>query len=145
MKNLLSFFFFSTILFSIVSCSRDNDENSSNIIVVKEKIPLKFHGIWNIKYKDDVDISATGSHFKFSEDIATIAINEYTNNNGAITIHQNSLTFPAWYQTKPVEQIMILDGGIKLEVKPSQKYPDYLDFTLLEKGKNPIVYTAKKK
>ena len=154
MRKLFSLFCFSILLFSLfclsilffttISCSRDDDPNPAPAIPIKENIPSKYHGIWNIKYKDNVDIGVSGSHFKFTADEATVAINTYTDNNGSISIHQNSFTFPAGYQEKPIEQIIILDGGIKLEIRPSQNYLGYLEFILRQEGKTPITYIAKK-
>lgn len=144
MKKLFSLFCFSILFFTTISCSRDDDPNPAPAIPIKENIPSKYQGIWNIKYKDNVDIGVSGSHFKFTADEATVAINTYTENNGSISIHQNSFTFPARYQEKPIEQIIILDGGIKLEIRPSQNYPGYLEFILRQEGKTPITYIAKK-
>lgn len=144
MKKLISLFCFSVLLFTTISCFRDDDPNPEPAIPIKENIPSKYHGIWNIKYKDNVDISVSGSHFKFTADQAKLAINKITDNNGYILIHPHSMTLPAGYEEKPIEQIIILDGGIKLEIRPSQSYPSYLEFILREEGKTSISYIAKK-
>lgn len=134
-----------TILFLIiVSCSGDNDpQPAPSITNSQNNIPSKYHGRWNIKYKDNVDISISQSYFKFTATDATLALNTYTYQNGVINIQENSFTFSAGYEDQPIEQIVLIKD-IKIEIRTSQNYVGYLEFLIKQAGKDPITYIAKK-
>jgi len=150
MKKIISLFSLVILFSMMISCLSDQDDSFKSNVPLEisnvENIPLKYHGIWKIKYKDNVDISIPGSHFTLTSETVALKTKIYTynNNNQVSDISYREFEFYAQYQVKPTEQIFNSINGVKLEIHPSQHHTDYLEFILHEYDKDPVIYTVQK-